>query len=237
MRNRGFALLSVLFALSAITLLMALSLERTSSHVQLMGYEARKHKAGLHAAAAIEQAGVLVVLEALPEDPDQWISIGDSETRTRIRDVAGLVDLNTAKLDLLAKLFESFDLPTERLVAQLAERRQARRDFLTRAAISELAAIPPERTEDLLPFVTVFSGRPGIYAAQAPLTLLERLAGRSGTRSDLSSALPAGWRSGPDGLIYALEIKTKSAGGRSQHAVIQASRGQQGRLVLHALQE
>ncbi|KNG93783.1 hypothetical protein ATO11_11450 [Pseudaestuariivita atlantica] len=128
----------------------------------------------------------------------QW---GDARVTLYLRDVAGLIDLNTAPADMLRRLAEASDLPVDRVAAFAAAREPMTRlqrvaDFRRIVGASDEAMAVVSRV------ATVVSGRQGIDPDAAPIEVLEVLAGRSGTRADLALSLDRAWIAPPTDTTF-----------------------------------
>ena len=107
MKQRGFAILVVLFGLSIVTALYAISSTLTISAVKRNSVDLRL------AVEASERFGLLEAsLPFLPSD-DAVATIVLGDTSFLMQDVTGMIDLNTASRPLLDAFFEAAEFSAE----------------------------------------------------------------------------------------------------------------------------
>ena len=167
MRNRGFALLLVLWAMAILALLLgAYGLQARSA---ALATETTLARTKAHAAA---EAGAMIAAAALqtPDTATRWVpdgrryvvTFGSFVLHIRCTDASGLVDLNSASRDTLRGLFQAAGAPP------------ANSDVLAQAIIHwrrvpiEIGMLAPSGDSDGHgPFVTLggLRGIPGISGA------------------------------------------------------------------------
>ncbi|MFZ5963013.1 hypothetical protein ACOXXX_08695 [Thalassococcus sp. BH17M4-6] len=141
------------------------------------------------------------------------------EAVLRLQDVGGLVDLNTAGVELMEALAAAMDIPPEALQRYRDWRRtphrlQSVRDF------GRVAGLDWHVSQALTGIATVHSGRFGVAPDVAPDRLLDLLGGE----------IREEWRSAPSGAIY--EVRIDSAGqSRLLGIVALGSGSSQGRVL------
>jgi hypothetical protein len=184
--RKGFALIVVLFSLTVLTLIFGTASLRTLTHIEGVQLSERI------AAAEHEttrRADLLLQLGPSVLDPDQTIeALGEIS----VQPVTGLIDLNTASPALLETLLKGYGLADSTVSDALSDYRTWRREgrvFLRVADFYRVTGLSQQQVPEIERFATVFSGRIGIAADQAPLTLLEHLTGSPGRREALLEEL------------------------------------------------
>ncbi len=108
----------------------------------------------------------------------------------RVQDVGGLIDLNTASPELLAKLFETLEFPADAAARYRQWRREGQR--LTRVDdLIRITGTDPAIGPDLLHVATVFSGRRGVSPDHTPSNVVSIITGSSGTIPDAFISPPS----------------------------------------------
>ncbi len=202
----GFVLVAVLWILAALATLAAIYSAYTintaaASHV----YDDRlQAEASIRAAVEMAAFRQLAVPEQTrPSQGGFTLRVGRTGVAVRFRSEAARVDLNSAPADLLAGLFAAVGVDSahaktfaDRVVGwrtkpnanadskeqQLyAEQRvpypPRQAPFENSLELSLLAGLPAPVVERVLPFVTVFSGRPAVDVASADPIVLSALPG------------------------------------------------------------
>lgn len=205
--DRGFALITVLVSLATITLLFAAASTLTLTRLQ---DNALTHGIGRKAA---EARGVIEGALAHYGSPDIDLSeplvlhTADGDWRVALRDVSGLVDLNTASPALLAAIMPALGLDTSEASVALERLRTWRRAGNRLARVSDalrVMGLDAALGGELASIATVASGATGFAPEQAPLRLLEVVTGRSGPRDTLADSVPEAFRSPARGANFRL---------------------------------
>ncbi|MEP4627160.1 MAG: hypothetical protein ABJR46_16590 [Tateyamaria sp.] len=171
--KKGFALIAVLLALATLTALFAV----TSSHVVSARAELRADQ--LLLSRSSNAADLMRLAANWKREADiESMEFGVPEVGVRIRfqDIGGLIDLNTARPELIDAIAKSFGVDHDGVTRFRAWRRSANRllrveDFYRLSGFSDVAV-----DEDLRRLVTVHSGRPGIALDYISSGLRARLA-------------------------------------------------------------
>ncbi len=183
MRNRGFALLLVLWAMAILALLLgAYGLQaRTAA----LAAETTLARTQAHAAA---EAGAMIAAAALqtPDTATRWVpdgrryvvTFGGFVLHIRCTDVSGLVDLNSASQDTLRGLFQAAGAPPANAAALARTLTRWRRvpleigmlapvndvqghgPFVTLGGLRGIPGIRGELFRRVEPALTLWSGRP-----------------------------------------------------------------------------
>ncbi len=193
-RQRGIALLLVLWVTALLAALLIGVAAASRSHSRAALYGAERVRAELAAEAGLAHA--IAGLRA-PDLGDQWVpdgrpytfDFGGAKVTVRVVDVSGLVDLNASPPDLLGNLFEAAGVDRAR-ADQLANAVVAWRGDGARTgtprpggpfrAIEQLAQLPGMNTDLFAKVehaVTVFSGRNFPDVSYAPPLSLAALRG------------------------------------------------------------
>ena len=183
MRNRGFALLLVLWAMAILALLLgAFGLQARSAALIA---ETTLVRTQAHAAA---EAGAMIAVAALemPNVATRWVpdgrryvvTFGGFVLHLRCTDASGLVDLNSASQDTLRGLFQAAGAPPENAdaLAQAITRRrrvpleigmlapssdsEGHGPFVTLGGLRSIPGISGALFRQLEPALTLWSGRP-----------------------------------------------------------------------------
>lgn len=228
----GVALLTVLMGLSVVTILLSLSINRTASHGKLLSFEARQIKEEARYSGVIEVAAHLAAQREARQSSAEPIdiAIGSVTHQVWLRDITGMIDINTGHLPLLERLFASYDLPAAELVGQLDVLRKGNQRLLNTAELSMLEGINAAQVAELRPFLTVLSGRRGIAPEHSPVELVDRLTGRKGALTGLEGLIPKDWRVKPHGDVYAITIQSEKTQSAAHQTIIQVVSGQRSRV-------
>lgn len=133
-KERGLALVSVLWALSILSLIAASMLTSSVLSYRMERNDWARVKADALAEAAINRA-ILALTDARPEMRSrvdgvaQDIAFGTVRVRVRVQDEYGKIDLNAASTDMLKRLFTSAGLPfadADALAERVADWRKPR---------------------------------------------------------------------------------------------------------------
>src|SRR5262245_31425353 len=114
--ERGFALISVLWAISILSLIAASILSTASLSYMMERNSLRRAEAAHIADFAIDRA-ILALLDARPDQ--RWrvdgvprlLTLFGTRVELVVQDQLGLIDLNQADTSLLTRLFQSAGLP------------------------------------------------------------------------------------------------------------------------------
>ena len=178
MRQRGFALLpvlwaSVLLALVAAAVATAMRAETGIARVQRSQAEGRAiADAAIHLAIARLMAADATQHPRLDGSP-LVILFDDQPVLLRLQDETGKVDLNLAAAPVLRRYFDvalGGDPLAEALATQVLERRRpgpGRQRFLSVAELALLPGVTPALLAQLAPGLTVYSQQPGPDPATA----------------------------------------------------------------------
>jgi len=172
----GFALIVVLFSLTVLALIFGTASTRTITHIQRTQTE-RLLAERFEERTALAELILLQEPQVLAEPGSQVRQLLQARGLV-LQPATGLVDLNTASPALLQLLLESYNLPDETIRSALQGYRDWRREGRKLLRVSDfgrLAGLDLEALPDFYDFTTVFSGRTGIAAEQAPLELLRHL--------------------------------------------------------------
>ena len=185
-RKGGFALIVVLFALAILALLFATAQRNTMAALGFAEAE-RAVITRLHNRAVALDA---LITSGRPEgDVLRW-EIGSEQSLFRLQSTGGLVDLNAASPVLMELFLRGFDLSDLAVSDALSAYRSWRREGRRLNRVADFERIVELELPGLKALATVHSGRTGISEDQAPLPLLEHLAGRVGDRAGLIEGLP-----------------------------------------------
>ncbi|MGF1464167.1 MAG: general secretion pathway protein GspK [Maricaulaceae bacterium] len=194
-RQRGFALVAVLWILTLVSALAAATLAVTTTD----GFLVRNH-VDLAQARAAARAGITMAAARLlsetdppPRDGAPWRWTWEGWTmEIAVQDVGGLVDLNGAEPDLLAETLQAIapDMDANRLAAQIVDFRDAddtpepggaerrayaeqgrpgplNRPFVTVDELAQVLDMTPGRAADLSEWFTVAGGHNRVDPAVA----------------------------------------------------------------------
>lgn len=204
--SRGFAILTVLFALVVIAGLAAIATSQIAVFAKARSLQtAAQNEAsfgrslthfGPSYARVIRDASGPSLIE------DEEVRIGSNPLKISVYDVGGLIDVNTARMDLLeAFLASEFTDP----VPIMTSIRSLRDDGVKLPSVQAFAALDAFENRldgDALSLLTTLSGREGVSPSRAPTALLLRLSKREGERRGLETAFPTEWRSPPTNRTY-----------------------------------
>lgn len=201
--RKGFALIVVLSTLGVIAVLFAISSDRIVARVGETRIETRLlirgHDSRDLLRLATESFGVseqsLAVDQLLP------VKTARGNGVLRLKDVGGLVDLNTAAPELLDHLADALDISA----AALSDYRRWRRKPHRLVRVSDfvrLTGADPETGELLQQIATVYSGRQGVSIKDAPDILLSVITGESASRKTLEQRFPDQWVGSASGSVF-----------------------------------
>jgi general secretion pathway protein K len=202
----GFVLVAVLWILAALAALASIYSEYTVNTVTASRVADDRVQAEASIRAGVEMAVFQQLAVSQPVRPSHGafnLQVGRTSVAVRFRSETARVDLNAAPADLLAGLFAAVgaDVTHARTFADrvIGWRTRADVDAVSNEAklyaekgirypprqapfddaleLSLLPGLPEQLVERVLPFVTVFSGRPGIDVASADPTVLSALPG------------------------------------------------------------
>ncbi|WP_322892206.1 MULTISPECIES: hypothetical protein [unclassified Yoonia] len=163
-RQAGFAIIVVLASLLILTTVFAIASNRSFAQIQMQTGE-RTLSLRQFVNAEILTLLISIDLDSSLSDvvslPYPFDGVG-----LRIQDVGGLIDLNTGRPELLARLFSALNAPNTAAANFWDWRRDGRR--LQRVEdLIRIADIDTEQREALLAMATVHSGRNGVADAVA----------------------------------------------------------------------
>lgn len=206
--RQGFALVVVLSVLSIITLLFAIASNRSvtralESKTDLLVIEQAFAAAELLDAAAQYYSENLDVSDT--SQPFNFMWQGDMAT-LHLRDVGGLIDLNTADPAMVRHLANALDISSDQFEFYLDWRREGKRLLRTEDFFRIV------KHDNVLPkfvrgITTVHSGRRGISPDHAPLELLELLSDVEGDRETLLNHLPDAWITKETGVNFQVVLR------------------------------
>lgn len=181
---RGLALLTVLWALSILSLVAAAVLDRSSGDVRFARHLEGRAQAALAADAAIrvEVARLLADGGAAWPPDGAWrlIRLGAAAARARSIDESGLVDVNVAPPALLAALAAAAGArpaDADAFAAMVAGlRRSGEGDLAMPDEISRVNGADPVLLRRLAPFLTTWSGMRTPNTLTAPPEVVAALA-------------------------------------------------------------
>jgi len=206
-RQSGFILVAALWILAALAALTVIFSVYLSSSARALRIEDEQVQAEALISAAIELTAYRLLLGKDDERPAQGafrLRLGDDNLEVSFLTEAARIDLNEAPKEIIASLFtvlgansEAAQEYAERVVAwrskpagtvgaqsEEALYAAAGRDYPPRLApfvhVDELALVlglPPGLVERALPFVTVFSGAPGVDVLTAAPEVVAALPG------------------------------------------------------------
>jgi general secretion pathway protein K len=232
--QRGFALASVLWAVTILSLMAAgmLATRVSSARIDAYGWDETR-------ARTIADAGVQQAILRLFDPGGSRIADGAARDFTddgavasvSVVDERGKIDINYTGRELLAGLLSSGGAPQEQardLAERIAERRK-RAPFRFVGDLKSVDGVTPELFERILPAITVFThtanldmntasrealmALPGFDAASADALIAERAKRRSGDSAVANSLAP---RPVYGGRVYS--IRSEVALGRARFA-------------------
>jgi general secretion pathway protein K len=183
--DKGFALVSVLWAVAILSLVAAAMLSATLDSARMDDYTWNRMRAQAVADAGLQHA--IRTLFDTRRDPDeaQDFSFGDAVAHLRIEDERGKIDINFAGRDLLNGLFKSAGVADKRAGA-LARRIVAwrmpqgngrARTFQALDELMRIDGITPELFARIRPALTLYTHTPDVDMTTAPMEALEALPG------------------------------------------------------------
>ena len=150
-KDRGFALLTVLLGLSVATVLLSASMTRTISSVKIH----RLSVAEAAEAARLEGAVLLHLVANAAQPP----VIDGVTVRLEIRDVRGLVDVNTAAPEVLLGLLRGIGHPDPETQSEaIVEARHRLRPWSTPQELLRLKLLDRASFQKLRGYLTILSG-------------------------------------------------------------------------------
>ena len=208
-RQQGVALITVLWVLVVLALIAG-NFARTARTETVLTRNLLENAT----AEAVADAGVRLAVLGVshPDASVRWVAdgrdyegrYGDATLRVQVIDESGKIDLNRAKPELLAGLFESAGLDSKAAAALVdvvidyrdpdnlrringAEDSDYEsaglpygakdRPFESVSELRQVLGITPELYKTLKPSVTIWSGRPGINPNFAPASVLRAIPG------------------------------------------------------------
>lgn len=167
--TRGFALPVVLLGLIAITALF------TATNRDALANVAHQSAEAVLAEGALDRHSLLTAAahQWNHSQPVQTMSVQGAEIE--IRDVAGLIDLNTASRPLLEALFDALELDPSQKNAFYTWRASGRRVLRVEDLARIVGADLPTEAPDIHRLATVRSGRTGLDPQSVTPELLELL--------------------------------------------------------------
>lgn len=174
-RRSGFALIVVLASLLVLTTLFAIASQRSLAHLQT-------HSADqVLALRQAKDAEILTMLLKLTDEQFQGLDTALPASLGRnlaVQDVGGLIDLNTARPQVLGWLFDALKFPPGANEKFRQWRKQGQR--LTRVDdLIRITNADPEVLPNLTKIATVFSGRHGIAIEVASAEVQELIAAQA----------------------------------------------------------
>jgi general secretion pathway protein K len=204
--DAGFVLIAVLWLLAALATLASIySVYTVNSAVASHVFDDRL-QADASIRAGVELAALQQIASPPPNRPSQGgftLRVGRTRVSVRFRSESARIDLNAAPVELLTGLFAAMGVPNDgarvfadrvagwrtKAGANMAsneaklyvERRvpypPRQAPFDSTLELSLLPGIPQSIAERVLPFVTVFSGRPAVDVTTADPVVLSALPG------------------------------------------------------------
>lgn len=221
-RERGVALILVLWVLALLTVLMVGFAGDARTELQL----ARNQWQSAQARAIADYGVAVALLNLLDSTPEaRWrvdgqphrLRYDDGTVEVSVTDEAGKIDLNAAPDALLLGLFRTLGLgeaEAERLMGAIAQWKRLRRaesggddqgapagpgrrdgPFLAVEELRGVSGVTPELYDLISPFLTVYSHRRQIDPLTAPIEVLRSLPGAKPAEIDAFAAARA--RLGP----------------------------------------
>lgn len=163
-QRRGFALITVLFGISILTVLISASMSRTLAHVKIAKHAVSVHHEELEREALLPLVALRIEADQVPGQafvPRTYsIDLEGKSYKLSVTDTAGLIDVNTVDWTLLKSLLKPHLEQTEyeRIVAELKTRRQLRRRFPSVDDFIRSTALPRTTADTLRLVLTVQSG-------------------------------------------------------------------------------
>jgi len=206
-RERGVALVIVLFTLVAIALVVSVFSRTTFTGRHLVANEAAHARAHALLAAGLSRA---IVALADPVRERRWPPDGSAHdfafaggtVTLSIADEGGKIDLNAAPAAVLKSLLTEFGV-VERdataIVAEIERRRAAappattspiRKAFHNIVELRAIDGVSGPLYDALAPFITVYSGKAAVHRGSVPVAVLAALIGVD--RPDILQALASG---------------------------------------------
>jgi general secretion pathway protein K len=205
-RERGVALVVVLFTLVAIALVVSVFSRTTFTGRRIVANEAAHARAHAMLAAGLSRA-IVALADPVPGrrwQPDRSVhdfAFAGGTVALSIADEGGKIDLNAAPAAVLKSLLAEFGVAEREataIVAEIERRRAAARATATKNVtgkafhnIVELRAIDGisgPLYDALAPFVTVYSGKATVHRDTAPVAVLAAFIGID--RPGLLQAIP-----------------------------------------------
>ncbi|CCD94816.1 putative General secretion pathway protein K, GspK [Bradyrhizobium sp. ORS 375] len=237
----GFILIAALWMLAALAMLVVVVSQQLGSSARLLRLEDQAIEADALISAAIELSAYRLMLSKDEDRPRQGafrLTFAGNDIAVSFLNEAARVDLNAASKDMLENLFGAAGVkpdaardfaervvawrtkPSDAAKAQAEEARYSAAGLkhgprlAPFAHVGELALVlglPAPVTDRVLPWVTVFSGSPGIDPAIAPAEVVAALPGITPLiLKDYLNARASG-ASGADALAKTLGSDAKDA--------------------------
>jgi general secretion pathway protein K len=204
----GFIVVAVLWMLAALATLATIYAVYVTNTATALGVNDDRLKAEALVTAGLElTAHQLTASPELPPRGTFGFRLGGATMTVDFQTESGRVDLNTASKELLAGLFVSLGVrreaaenyadrivgwrspPTEGQDQEASDYRMAGLKYPPRGAkfphvdeLSLVLGLPPELIERAIPFLTVYSGQPGINVLAAAPQVVGALPGMSPDR-------------------------------------------------------
>lgn len=179
-RERGFALLTVLFGLAILSGLIVAALFWAAAHQKSAARLSWEQEAAgvldktLAIAERIARRSLIAGNEVLPP-PD-----GLPYAKLEVIDAAGLIDVNAARPDLTAHLLGALGFDELVLKTDLQARRRAGARFRSPDEFADFIGASDKQTALLVTMTTTRSGKRGVSPDHAPKRLLDILADETG---------------------------------------------------------
>ena len=162
--DSGFALITVLLGVAVLTVLVSASMSRTMAHVMTAKQATARHHSELQREALLPLITAHIQADKVPGQvytPRAYrLEIFGAERELFVTDTVGLVDVNTADVELLRAILEPH-LDAEALnetIAALKLRRKQRRRFTSVDGFLKAVGLQREAVSKLRPVLTTRSG-------------------------------------------------------------------------------
>jgi general secretion pathway protein K len=179
--ERGFALVSVLWAVAILSLIAAAMLSASLDSARMDDYSWNRMRA-----QAVADAGVQHVIVSLFDTrPDlfrqrQDFSFDDAVAHLRIEDERGKIDINFAGSELLGGLLKSAGAGDDEsgiLAGRITAFRSRTKGLQSLDELLRIDGITPGLLARIRPALTLYTHTPNVDMATAPLEALEALPG------------------------------------------------------------
>ena len=162
--RRGFALITVLFGISILTVLISASMSRTMAHVKITKHATAQHHEDLQREALIPLMTHRIErdhVEGQVYVPRTYqLELFGEPHELFVTDTVGLIDVNTADITIIEAILDPH-LEVEALeqaIVELKLRRKQRRRFASADAFLKEVEPPRETAAMLRPILTTRSG-------------------------------------------------------------------------------